>query len=295
MKHSSRYRSFFKSKQGIAALILAFVLLVTAIAVGITAAYRSEDDYEGTAAASRFYFTVDLLGETVADSSLTKTVHLYGGNAKVLPFTVQNYFDSLRITERDTAYTVSLAASGATASMNEIGDSSLAGGVKSEKAYQLSIDAGYDDSATVTVTVRSTEPYVKEMRLIFVLHTYEAPLTYRIEDEAGVLNARLILMANVDIEKGKLVFDWSNAKTTGGVSQNTANILPVDSNNTYVIGNTVSLGEYLKSITVQKNLSAGQSIAIDFMKTDPAANYSIEETKVYPDAGGHFTIIADFS
>lgn len=294
-KNASAYLSFFKSKQGITALILAAVLFVGVLAVGITAAYRRQNEYDNSVEAAGFYFTLDLLGDTLTDDSLSRTVHLYGGNAKLLPFTVQNYFDSLRVTERDTAYTVSLTASGATASLSESGSFSLVGGSAKEQALTLSVDAGYSDGATVTVTVASSSPYEKVMQLVFILHTYDAPLTWRIEDTAGVLSARLIIMTNVDIEMGKLSFDWSDAETLLGVSQATANILQVDSNNTYVKGNPIPVGGYLKALIVQKKLSAGQSIAIDFMKLDPDADYSIAENKTYPDGEGNFNVIADFS
>ena len=269
-------------------LILSVVLLLAVgLTVGTVAKYVREQQHKNILAGEAFYFTVDHLGNTNTESSLHKTVELFGGGTHVLPFAVQNFFDELRVTSADVSYTVALDPSstygGASLDKNAAGYT-LAGGSAREESFVLTVNAGYDEGDTVVVRVASSVPYEKEMTLTFLLHKYESAVSYRVVD--GPV-ASLIVMTNVALAKGDLVIDWSGVKTTGGVSQNTQNIFQVDTTSPYIaddVGGVLEFvtnplaGGYLKSATVTQALEPGESILIYFFKIDATADYSVETT-----------------
>ncbi|MBQ8403178.1 MAG: hypothetical protein IJX55_01980 [Clostridia bacterium] len=283
-----------------AALIITALALVVFLFAGVAAKYVSEreiDDNKVTP--SNFYFTVDLLGDTNTESSLSKTFDLYGGDAKEIKFNVQNYFDSSRITSEAIKYTVEVVDSGSTYDKCSLSDANgtlgedeliLNGGEVNHKPISLNIQEEYANNDTVVVKVKSTAPYEKEMTLTFVLHTYESPAKYRIEDSADSAVASLIIMTEEDISKGNLTVDWSNISD-----------LRVDTTNMYVLdenlklptnsGNVTDADGYLTKIKITKELKAGQSILIYFFKTDITKDYSVGDTKVEKNVDGKINIV----
>lgn len=279
------------------------LLLIIGLCAGALAAYRSTQGADSTATAKEFYFTLDLLGDTLLDEDCTREIHLYGGNAKTLTFSAQNYFDSKRITQTGVTYTTALSgsyasssyASSVTLTPDDNAGTNLLGGSPTDRAYTLAIPVGYAEGDRVEVSFTSSTPYAKTLKLIFVLHTDTHPMFYRVEDSVDGVYASLVIMTNVDIPAGKLTVDWSAVTNTNGKRQEDENILQIDSTNRYVQNDYLQIelpagATHLSSVTVTKDLKAGQSIEIYFFKTDPEVNYSVEKTGIYADGEGNYKI-----
>ncbi|MBQ9746681.1 MAG: hypothetical protein IJW21_07640, partial [Clostridia bacterium] len=89
-----------------AALIIMALCLVSCFFAGVTAKYVSERGFDSNKiTAKNFYFTVDLMGDTNSQESLSKSVNIYGGETKKLKFKVQNFFDKERFTTENITYT----------------------------------------------------------------------------------------------------------------------------------------------------------------------------------------------
>lgn len=167
-------------KRNLIILIVTLIAFVALITSPMLAKYLREENRNVGVNAEKFYFTVDLLGDTVIDTQLSKSFDLYGGDDKQLSFNVQNYFDDFRITESNVKYNVSYQVVLPTGSaydtskvtLTNAGDKTLTGNTKSSLKYDLSILDGYDNGTKVVVTIKSTVPYVKEMTLTFVLNTF---------------------------------------------------------------------------------------------------------------------------
>ena len=291
----SEYR-FKKNKKTIIILVLAALLLC--LFGGVTAAYVWKNvSYNNQLAARRFYFTVDLLGDTNEDSQLSRTIDLYGGTAKNFGFRVQNYFDTERISQVEANYTVSVRSS----STYTTGVKITSGGADvsastthtlgmtntAHKDFNVVIPAGYQEGATVIVDIKATAPYVKNMSLVLMLHTSPAQVGYYVEDSAGSPYAKLVVLTTAQLDAGKLVVDWSGYNSSG-------NNLQLDMTNSYFIDDSTGLlvhdhdnlgtnnGSYLFTAKNTQVINAGGSMAVMFFKADPSQDYSLgdEETPV---------------
>ena len=261
------------------------VLSVLSLTIGIAARYLYiKVAKPGEVVARDFYFTVDLLGDTNELSDLEKEINLFGGGEKTVTFNVQNFFDELRVNEKDIVYTASVTtdynAYKGVPELTSSVDDTLPASVKTSDAYTLTLPVGYEQTGVptkVTVTVRSSKPYVKEMKLHFLLHSTPAPVSYRVEDNAGDPYATLIVMAHETIAKGLIQIDWSQVNQT-------SNMLQIDTTSPQVIDGMVLAGDnnpssqngYLKTVTTTKPLAAGASMQIYFFKSDPTQNYSTD-------------------
>lgn len=272
--------------------VLALVLAVTSVTVGVTLArYAKEDKTPGSVSAEEFYFTSDLLGDTNESDSLTRNIKIHGGGEMDLLFTVQNYFDELRITETDILYTVTVETTATVQTdgytlycgENATGNSytgTLAKGVKSNDSFKLHLkEKAYANGDKITVKIKSTEPYTKELVLEFELYTYSHDVMYYIEDKPGAAYAELVVMANVPVSAEAIKIDWSNINQT-------ANVLQIDTTNIYLYaaGDPVNLPEIndpakaangcLTTATCMCEMKEMQSISIYFFKTDASKDYS---------------------
>lgn len=280
-------------------LIVSVVIVVLVICTigGLTAKYIYDNIGKDTQVVARdFYFTVDLLGDTNELSDLETDIHLFGGGDKTVPFTVKSYFDDLRINNKDITYTATIECDNGSYNKatftTKPSDFVMTANVKADDAYVISMPAGYEragKTTTVTAVIKSSAPYEKEMRLNFVLHADDAPMTYRVEDNAGDAFATLIVMANEDVAANKITVDWSTVN-------NGANNLQVDTTSPQVLDNTVKLttntpgSSYLTGITTTRALKKGESIQIYFFKADPSVSYSKPDTQVSANASGVYAL-----
>jgi len=299
----SEYR-FKKNKKTIIVLVLAALLLC--LFGGVTAAYVWKNvSADNQLTARRFYFTVDLLGDTNPNDPLSRTIDLYGGNTKNFAFRVQNYFDSERISEVDAAYQVTVSST-VNATVNKVNGNDpktvrsglvayvLAPG--EDQDFNVAIPAGYADGSQVKVTIKAVAPYIKEMTLVINLHTAPARVGYYVEDSVGAPYAKLYVVTTAQLDAGKLVVDWSGYNSSG-------NALQIDLTNSYFIDETTYLhvstndpptaNGFLRTAKTTRAINAGGSIAVMFFKADPSQDYSLgdEESPVTAhENSGVFTV-----
>ncbi len=288
---------------------MATALLVVLIVGGVMAKYFFETDHDdgNRVGAKDLYFTIDLLGDTLDAGSLSREIHIWGGEAASVDFTVQNYFDELRKTGFGVTYAISMTAKDKdgvvktslnltltdASNADAIGNNhSIAGNGENEAKYSLSIPKGYAEGDVVTVTVKATEPYTKEMTLQIVLHAAGAPVLYRIEDKSGSPYAELIIMANVPIEEEKLKVDFSEINRAGNDKN-----LQVDTTNDYLLDKFVGYGQdnpnnlngnCLKTLVNTQAIKEKESISIFLFKADPDMDYSTAK-----DANGKYIDLTD--
>ena len=248
-------------------IIIGFVLLISTISV---AKYYSEKYYPTTVSSDKFYFTVDLLGNTNLPSDLNKTYHLYGGDAKNIKFNVVNYFDDLRITSSDITFDVALSGSAKDLSSVVVEKTTLSKNSKDESLVTLNILEGYKNLDEVVVTITSNAPFKKVFNITFVLHSYNEIVECKIIDNDKSLYAEVIISANILIDEYSLIIDYSDINDS-------ANMLQADMNNSYLKDDkntNIPTGEYLTSITITKVINAGESFAINMYKKVTSLDYS---------------------
>ena len=282
-------------------------IVVCCLFVGILAKYIYEKATQTSQiTADKFYFTVDLLGDTkmvssagdegttysFGEKSTQGTWYLYGASKHDIQINVQNYFDELRITKQDIAYTGSISAKdpdgNEIASVDNLllknGDTTFASGIlqtgdtKKSQTLTASIpshtDWSYKDGTTVTVTIKSTSPYKKTMTMKFILYATDTTMKYQINDSAGSPYAELILMTNVDVNiKPYLV--WSTELEIDNTNPLT---FYYDSNNKIVQQD----GMENRNMQISQALKTGRSETIYFFKNDTSKNYAQSETIVSP-------------
>ncbi len=248
-------------------IIIGFVLLISTIS---GAKYYSEKYYPTTVSSDKFYFTVDLLGNTNLPSDLNKTYHLYGGDAKNIKFNVVNYFDDLRITSSDITFDVALSGSAKDLSSVVVEKTTLSKDNKDESLVALNILEGYKNLDEVVVTITSNAPFKKVFNITFVLHSYNEIVECKINDNDKSLYAEVVVSANILIDEYSLIIDYSDINDS-------ANMLQADMNNSYLKdgkNTNIPTGDYLTSVTITKVINAGESITINMYKKVTSLDYS---------------------
>lgn len=280
-------------KKAMPLLFLVAGIALLCLISGIAAKYiQKTDDPGNQVGAKDFYFTVDLFaaeGEEDENRIVEKRVDLFGAGQRELYFTVQNFFDELRVNSDEIEYTVSYTTSdGLTATVHEpnaslqSGPYKLTGGTASERTFVITATGDIpDEGAEVVVTIQSTAPYNKTMVLTVGLNPQEYDVLYRLEDEPATNSAKLIIMAGKRIQAGELLLDWSAINASG-------NVLQIDSTNGIFLPDTT--GGYAKTATNTKEIEEGASIAIYFFKLDPSINYMIGDT-VAQLSGGKYQVV----
>lgn len=264
-------------------IVLFIVIVLTIFTVSISvvslAKYYSERKMSSEIISDKFYFTVDLLGNTNDSEDLTKTYHLYGGDEKDISFNIQNYFDDLRITENDFSYKVTVEDELSLAT-STILTGSLEGNTKNSTSCSINIKKGYTDNYLVKVIVESTSSYEKTMTINFILHTFDSNMEVVIKDSSSSMMAELVISSNVDIVEKSLIIDYSDINKT-------ANNLQVDMTNSYlldgtsIITNKIPDGKtFLQTVTVTRSISSGESVSILFFKDNISVNYALSEITI---------------
>lgn len=276
------------------------VVLLTITSATLAKYYTEKEINNNQTTADKFYFTVDILGDTNTDDSLNKTFNLYGEGEKVFSFKVQNFFDSFRITESAITYSVSLTCSDneytPTLTPSSVNYSFTDSKEAQSNNFDLTLPYGYKDNTTVIVDITSTSPYTKQLSLVFVLHTYDYEVSYYIEDTAKSPYASLVITSYVDIPVGKLVVDWSLINVVDGVNKN---LLQVDTSNPYLLDNIdgvltlqtnkPAVGTYMTSFVNTIAINGGEAIKINFFKSDASLDYTKSQV-IIDDVDGTYTI-----
>lgn len=275
-------------------LILAGAALM--LVGGLAARYfwQSWSEY-ATVTSEPFYFTANLLGDTEMTANVENlyslnspsgTWHLYGGGEHKVDFTIQNYYDDLRITQNVIEYTATVDAKDfngvtltdstgnlLTGSQN-LGEAPVTEGAKYEQKSQkliLTIPGGYTEEKTVTVEITSTKPYKKTLELNFVVHPAGTGLIYEVVDSVNSPYAELIIRNDTGKEVQPTI-DWSGTS----LSIDNTNELTFKYDGTAF---TQQPGMEGKKMTVSRALKPNESVSIYFFKSE-SKNYAIANTTV---------------
>ena len=287
---------------------------VCCLLAGIWARYIHQTITENSQiTAENFYFTANLLGDTkmtavdgtsqesyaFGDASTEGTWSLYGSSEHQIQIQVQNYYDELRVTPREIAYTGSVTVTDAGGNAITIGDASsfpelkinnntfvssrlsTNGGANSDTLtldIPSSVSWNYADGTVVTAKIESTSPYRKTLTMRFILYAADTTLKYQVIDSVGSPYAELILMTNV-ANTIQPVLQWSKD-------------LNIDNTNPLTFTYDSDKGTFAqqsgmteRNMKISEALQTGRSESIYFFKNDTTKNYSQRETVVFPQNG----------
>ena len=230
-------------KKIIAAVSAALLLISILCIVPSFAKYTTEQGEQSEINSTEFYFTSDYLSEGVIPE-----YKIYGDSVS---FKISNYIDSLRVNESDIEYTVSTDAGALSSS-----GGTLTGGTDVSNTITLTYNRE-EAEKEITVTVRSSSPYVKELKAKFIFA--ESTLRYEIIDSAGSYYAELYIHT-------------ANEEKTVNLSWDKEKIL-IDETNDYVFG---KLNRDKNAAPI--SIAAYTTVKIVFFKNDITKNYSCDET-----------------
>ena len=242
--------------------LLAAFLLITLLALllstaGVTLAkYVTERQSAGTAAAKPFYFSSDLL----AEESANVTVPYYQledtqSETVTISFTLSNYIDALRRTDRDISYTYEVTDS-ASLPIGETGTGTVSGSAASTETVNIELSSAHlANDGVVTVRVRSTAPYSTTLSARFGF----------VEDDSAGLHYTVT-------EEGSAVI----LTVRGGSGQT----LTISWPETLTPDMTNELFENSAGSAVSFTAQANTSYALVFLKSDASLGYSLADFSV---------------
>ncbi len=227
--------------------VVSFFALMLGIVPSL-ARYVTEHGEQSEVVSDNFYFTSDYLSE-----SEIPEYKIYGNSVK---FEIRNYIDSFRVNASDIVYTVT-ALDGTLSPV----DGRLNGGTENGDSDNITLTYnGEEAEKSITVTVTSSSPYVKELKAKFVF--IKPVLRYEITDSAGSYFAELYIhTAN---EAKTVTVNWDTAK------------LLIDETNDFVFGN-LNADKNSASVTIP----AHTTVKIAFFKNDINEDYSREATRLF--------------
>lgn len=248
-----------------------------------------------------FYFTTDLLGDTVmipldgqesdgyafGEKSTEGIWYLNGSEAYDIDMQIQNYYDVLRITEKPITYEVEASVwkkdgteitdSGVQVKKENtaVTDGILAGGVSSQDKITVKIPDhatwAYEDGTEVCIKIKSTSPYTKTLTQKFLLYVSEDTIEYEIRDHENSLYAELLLMT--EASKGVQPYlVWSDELYIDNTNSLTWNLVDGQFRQ--------QAGIEDRDMQVSEPVVMGQSESIYFFKKDPSENFARKKTTV---------------
>ena len=242
-----------KKKKITVAVISAISALILMLGiVPSLAKYVTEHGKQSKVVSDNFYFTSDYLSE----STMIPEHKIYGDSVS---FEIRNYIDSYRVNASDIVYTVSANVGTLTQGGEPTSGGTINGGTKAAHTVTLTYTySGAEVEKEITVTVRSSSPYVKELKAKFVF--IKPVLRYEITDSVGSYYAELYIhTAN---EAKEVTVKWDTAK------------LLIDETNDYVFGKLTA-----DKKTASIIIPAHTTVKIAFFKNDITKNYSCKATK----------------
>ena len=141
---------FMNKKTTILIGIGVLLLCLIGLSIGsVFAMYASQKDSKAPYKTPDFYFESDLLTESAGTS------YTLGKSSSDITFKLKNYADSLRFSDTDIEYTVTLQPENASA---QIKTGKITGGAANEVTVTFE---NLDRGMGYTVTAETTKPYVK--------------------------------------------------------------------------------------------------------------------------------------
>lgn len=330
-KNRKEYRQLRQKSYGMIILLAAVCCLFG----GLIARYIHQSVTDpGQITSDNFYFTANLLGDTnmvktdgtseetyaFTEQSTEGTWYLYGSGVHAIQINVQNFYDSLRVTDADITYETSVEVTDAAGNTISVDDALMPTVTKdtdtandtanTEKAtgnsYLLKTNAdksaakdvqtltipehtkwNYADGTTVTLKITSTSPYKKTLTMHFVLYAVDTTLSYEVVDTVGSPYASLILMTNVTSGNESTgirpVLQWPEE-----LDIDNSNALTFQQNTDGTFVPVTGMTE--RNMQVSQDLATGRSETIYFFKTDTSKNYSRKQTVVKPSTNGTYVI-----
>ncbi len=167
----------FKNKRLMTILIVLLLCLATlGTSVGVTLAkYRIENTSEEVKVPTRFYFESNLLSEDNPS---------YEIGINYIRIDLMNYADSLRVSESDITYEVTISSADSSASLGtaEGAMGTLTKEVQSKATVSFT---GLTFGKTYTVTAKATAPYTKTVSATFTILEKENSLAFEVRDEGN--------------------------------------------------------------------------------------------------------------
>lgn len=251
-----------------------YFILIVCIAMIVCGTSFSFAKYFGVAGngylqtSSKFYF-----GSSVITRN--PSTMLFGGGEQSYDIDVNNFADSLRVTQTNITYSVTTTATNGyqgctvTSRGNPGTRGVLAGGSANTDTLTINFASGYINETIITINITSTSPYAKTLTQIVTLHTVALP-QYSVIDRQGSLYAELRITTTMEILAGALQIDWDETELT------------VDMNNNFVISanKTTNASDVVEKIVSGTTIPAYGSISIYFFKADLTLNYSTASSAI---------------
>lgn len=230
--------------------VVSFFALMLGIVPSL-ARYVTEHGKQSEVVSDNFYFTSDYLSESAIPE--------YKICGDSVSFEIRNYIDSYRVNASDIVYTVSANVGTLTQGGEPTSGGTINGGTKAAHTVTLTYTySGAEVEKEITVTVRSSSPYVKELKAKFVF--IKPVLRYEITDSVGSYYAELYIhTAN---EAKEVTVKWDTAK------------LLIDETNDYVFGKLTA-----DKKTASISIPAHTTVKIAFFKNDITKDYSCGATR----------------
>lgn len=187
-RHGKKQRLQKKIRNAAAALCFTVALVLVLTSMGATLAkYRREHISSGMAAAAPFYFTSDKLS---ADRPYFQTDPADSEGMVEIRFTLSNFIDDLRTTDKEIRYTLRTLSGGS--EIAGAGKQGTLSGAKQTEAVTLPVRASdFGEEGKVTVIAEATSPYQKEISAEFGLSAREEGLVWQVKDENGTVTLEL--------------------------------------------------------------------------------------------------------
>lgn len=238
-----------KKKITVAVISAVSVLAIILCFAPSFAKYITTQGRQSKLDSDHFYFSSDYLSEGVLPE-----YKIYGDS---VAFEIRNFIDSFRVNDSDIAYTVSATDGTLTKDGTPTSGGTINGGTKAADTVTLTY-SGEEAEKEITVTVKSSSPYVKELKAKFIFA--ESVMRYEITDSAGSYYAELYIYTGDTAQT--VTVNWDKAK------------LLIDETNDFVFGK-LNADKNAASVSIP----AHTTVKIAFFKNDITKNYSYALTK----------------
>ncbi len=298
-------------------IIIPIIIILFCSLVGtVVAKYLySNTTGNGVISLNKYYFTTSLTGDDKMidqsakggvgyqyEASVDKTWNLYGGGTHNFSFEIMNYFDNERVTQASIKYTISVTISDPNVSVNSLitlkdeNNNTITSGellnnngseyLKDSDTVNVHIESSenidYEDQTEVIITINSSSPYEKTLKMKFILNRIDSAFSYKIIDSVGSPVMELVLMVD-DVNINELLgvsvvqpyFKWSDK-------------IAIDNTNsltyTYLDGvfhqQTILETGGVYTMQISRSLNQNASESIMFYKADTQQDYSVDRTEI---------------
>lgn len=238
----------YKKAVGAVIILLCIVMMLSGYAA---AKYKFQKTEEPLYTAEAFYFESDLLSDSQIVPSYT-----YSGGADSIQIMLFNYADTLRYSEGDISYRVTLTGSDGQQVLNTSGATvgDVTGTITAGKANTEIIQFSDLPAGSYLVTAAAEGKYQKVLKGNFTLSAVDEEIAYTVSDSEG--SPVLLLTVTTKDYSGNLVISWPSGAAP-------------DSTDPYFEAVNSGYGEGRCKIAFENN----SEYTFRFFKNDPASVY----------------------